>query len=124
MIFGVSRGAPTDPHKEVMIFGVSRGVPTDPFEEVMTGGLRGAIKGSDHSCDKQTKKQTLYQNIYIIQVITSHPSLSLQVKPLLASQPIIFSAHRQQLGRQKVPNIAKENLPNIAKEKAQIYVCE
>ena len=48
MIFGVSRGAPTDPLKEVMIFGVSRGVPTDPFEEVMKGGLRGAIKGSDH----------------------------------------------------------------------------
>ena len=48
MIFGVSRGAPTDPLKEVIIFGVSRGVPTDPFEEVMTGGLRGAIKGSDH----------------------------------------------------------------------------
>ena len=94
--------------------------------------------------DKQKKKETLYQNIYIIQVITSHPSLSLQVKPLLASHPIIFSAHRQQLGRQKVPNIAKENfakhcqregnnicllnreeriLPNIGKEEAQLFFC-
>jgi len=102
MIFGVSRGVPTDPLQEVMIFSVSRGVPTDPFEEIMIGWLRGAIQGSD--------KQTLHHNVYIIQVNTSHFSLSLQVKPLLSSHPIIFSAHWQQLGRQKVPNIAKENL--------------
>ena len=36
MIFGVSRGPPTE---EVMIFVVSQGVPTDPLQEVMIFGV-------------------------------------------------------------------------------------
>ena len=53
MIFGVSRGPPTE---EVMIFGVSQGVPTDPLQEVMIFGdpLRAPTEPPKRQTDRQT----------------------------------------------------------------------
>ena len=55
MIFGVSRGPPTE---EVMIFVVSQGVPTDPLQEVMIFGV--PLRAPTEPTKRQTDRQTYF----------------------------------------------------------------